>query len=149
MNDVEPTKESLTGKAETAPDSQLNTAAAAAGWQMPEPKFQKSSGYLPQGYLEKLGSEAVPRSDGSPPEELPASPVSTPPAPLEIEPQPDISEQLAETTPVEAPVPVVKKRTGARLAMFIVGIFGMIAFLAAFLAVIYFLFIRPSEGGPF
>ena len=43
-------------EADTTPPNPSNGAVPSPGqgWQMPEPKFQQSSGYLPQGYLDKV-----------------------------------------------------------------------------------------------
>jgi len=112
---------------------------------MPEPKFQQTSGYLPEGYLDKIAFEAAPPRDVSPAAAAPAlaPPVSGP----DIEPQPDLAEQLA---PPPAPVitkPIVKERSaGARIAMIVLGLLAMVAFIAVFLGVIYYLFLAPQGG---
>lgn len=135
-----------------APASEADTAQPnppekrADGWEMPEPKFQQTSGYLPQGYLDQAGLAAAPAPAQT------ASPVTSPDveAPAEavsVEPQPDLDIGEPFMTPA-APLPAVKQRsTGARVGMILLGVVGMIAFIAIFLAVIYYLFIRRANGG--
>ena len=65
-----------------------------------------------------------------------------------VEAQPDLSEQLAEP-----PAPVIPKRSvrersaGARIVMIVLGLLAMVAFIAVFLGVIYYLFLSPQNGG--
>jgi hypothetical protein len=68
MNEDERSNELPTSEADTTPPNPVNSAVPSPGkgWQMPEPKFQQSSGYLPQGYLDKVAFEAPPPSDVSP-----------------------------------------------------------------------------------
>lgn len=168
MNDVDPKDEQ--------PASELDTAAAAEeqfddehttepnpvepqaieppppqtadGWQMPEPKFQQSSGYLPQGYIDQLGigepglaAVAAPAVDEAPQEAEEVAPA------LEVEPQPDISELEIEPVVAAAPVAAKPRGSGSRVVMLLLGLIGMVLFLAAFLALVYFLFLAPADGG--
>jgi hypothetical protein len=42
----------------------------------------------------------------------------------------------------------VKERSaGARIAMILLGLLAMVAFIAVFLGVIYYLFLAPQSGG--
>lgn len=126
---------------------QPNAAENKGGWQMPEPKFQKTSGYLPQGYLEKASLDGGSAGDHSPPAAEPAGDLS--PAPADVEPQPEVAEQLeAGPTVVPPPVRSVKERsTGVRVALIVLGLLGMVLFIAVFLGVVYYLFISPQDGG--
>jgi hypothetical protein len=114
---------------------------------MPEPKFQQSSGYLPEGYLDKIAFEAPPPSDVSPAAAAPA--LAPPPASGPgVEPQPDLAEQLADPPAPVIAKPVVKERSaGARIAMILLGLLAMAGFIALFLGVIYYLFLAPPSGG--
>jgi len=147
MNEDERSNELPISEADTTPPNPANSAVPSpgAGWQMPEPKFQQTSGYLPEGYLDRVAFEAPPPPDVSAAAAAPApSPAASEP---EIEPQPDLTEQLA---PPPAPVvakPIVKERSsGARIAMIVLGLLAMIAFIAVFLGVIYYLFLTPQGG---
>jgi hypothetical protein len=131
------------------PDSEAETVQPnkdLGGWQMPEPKFQQSSGYLPQGYLEKTGLEG-----GAAVAPAPAPRTETPAAaPTVVEPQPDLSEQVADSPPPVTTVPAApakQRSTAVRVVMVLLGIAGMIAFIALFLALIWYLFLRPADGG--
>ena len=134
-----------------------NAADKLHGWQMPEPKFQQSSGYLPQGYLEQAGlaAKAAPAAAPSPvtaPDmEVPLSAIGAEPTPEPVGPQPDLEISEAPVAPAPAPArPADQRSTGARAAMVLLGVAGMIAFIAIFLAVVYYLFLRPADGsGPF
>jgi hypothetical protein len=134
--------------ADTTPPNPANGAVPSRGqgWQMPEPKFQQTSGYLPQGYLEKVVFDAKPPTQVSPAAAAPAAaPVAEGSA---VEAQPDLTEQLAEpTAPIVAPPKVKEKSKGARIAMILLGLLGMVAFLVLFLGVIYYLFLSQRGDG--
>lgn len=150
MNEDERSNELPISEADTTPPNPANSAVpspSGSGWQMPEPKFQQSSGYLPQGYLDKVAFEAPPPTDLSAAAAAPAvAPTAAETGPA-IEPQPDLNEQLA---PPPAPVitkPVVKERSaGARIAMIVLGLLAMVAFIAVFLGVVYYFFLMPQGG---
>ena len=115
---------------------------------MPAPKFQQSSGYLPQGYLEKVAFEAPPPSDVSPNSAATAA-ATAPASEPDVEPQPDLTEQLAAPpAPVVAETAVKQRSAGARIAMIVLGLLAMVAFIAVFLGVIYYLFLAPQGGEP-
>ena len=149
MNEDERSNELPTSEADTTPPNPTNSPVPSpgAGWQMPEPKFQQSSGYLPQGYLEKAAFEAPPPTNVSPAAAGPAAAPAVGSEP-EIEPQPDLNEQLE---PPPAPVitkPVVQERSaGARVAMILLGLLAMVAFIAVFLGVVYYFFLMPQTDG--
>ena len=149
MTEDERSNELPISEADTTPPNPANSAVPSPnqGWQMPEPKFQQSSGYLPQGYLEKVAFEAPPPVDVSPNSAAPAF-VPEPAAGPDVEPQPDLTEQLADPPAPVVAKPVVKERSaGARIAMIVIGLIAMVAFIAVFLGVIYFLFLAPQNGG--
>lgn len=162
MNDAVP-------EGDNRPEEDLDTTAPnppatekpAGGWAMPEPKFQQSSGYLPQGYIDQISASRSPEAnaDGhvepppAPPEEVraeafaPAEPAAAQAFDDDVEPQPDLNEQLAEEPAPFTPTPVVKTSgSGRSVVMVILGLVAMVLFIVAFLAVIYFLFIAPSGG---
>ncbi len=126
---------------------QPNAPENKGGWQMPEPKFRQSSGYLPQGYVEKTGMDSG--SAGDETASAGAAAGDIPSAPVGVEPQPEIAEQLeAGPTVAPPPAPAVKQRsTAARVTMIVLGLLGMILFIAVFLGVVYYLFISPRDGG--
>ena len=148
MNDDERGNELPISEADTTPPNPANSAVPSPnrGWQMPEPKFQQSSGYLPQGYLEKAGFEVPPQvASGAAAAPAMAAPSAAAP---DVEPQPDLSEQLAEPEVASAPKPVVQERSaGSRIVMIVLGLLAMAAFIAVFLAVVYYLFLAPQAGG--
>ena len=136
----------------TAPASEAETVQPnkdLGEWQMPAPKFQQTSGYLPQGYLEKVGldgaTEAAPKSPTTSPD------IDVPPADMGagVEPQPDLSEQIADPPPVAAApaAPAKQRSAAARVVLVLLGVAGMIVFIAAFLAAVWYLFLRPADGG--
>lgn len=148
MNEDEQSNELSTSEADTTPPNPANSAVPSpgAGWQMPEPKFQQTSGYLPEGYLDKIAFEAPPPTDVSASAAGPAAAPATASEP-DIEPQPDLTEQLAETPAPVVAKPLVKERSaGARVAMILLGLLAMVAFIAVFLGVIYYLFLAPQGG---
>lgn len=145
MNDDRTGGEPPDSEAETIqPDKEL-------GWRMPEPKFQQTSGYLPQGYLEKTGlAGGTAGNSGTAVAPAAEAPVAdAPPSAVEVEPQPDLSEQIHVTDPQTAvqAMPAKQRSTAARVVMVIFGLIGMIVFIAIFLVVIWYLFLRPADGG--
>lgn len=141
MNDDRSGSEPPDSEAETIkPDKEL-------GWQMPQPKFRQTSGYLPQGYIDKAGMSGTAAGSAA----APAPTAEAPPqaAELDVVPQPDLSEQI-ETPPVSTVVPgkaAPARSTGARVAMLLLGLLGMVIFIVIFLGVIWYLFLRPADGG--
>ena len=149
----------------TEPNSQDRPPAASTGapakWEMPKPVFQKTSGYLPQGYVTDLQQEASrtkPDKENTTLEQPVAAPkpaagpdlsaVNLSPA---VEPQPDLSEQLIPDEPVLNAAPTAPKKSGALgTSMIVVGLIGIMVFVAVFLGVVYFLFLRnPTDPSPF
>lgn len=134
-------------EADTTPPNPSNGAVPSPGqgWQMPEPKFQQSSGYLPQGYLDKVAFSPSPTV--SPAASTAAAAAEIPP-PGDVVPQPDLTDQLAEPAPPPASLPAPKERsTGARVLMVIAGLIAMVIFISLFLGVVYYLFLAPQGGG--
>lgn len=133
------------------PDSEAETVQPDKdlGWQMPKPKFQQTSGYLPQGYLDKTGLEGVSAGTAAATAPAPEAELPLGIGGIDIEPQPDLSEQIHETDPQTiTPAALPKQRsTAARVVMVVLGLMGMIVFIALFLGVIWYLFLRPGDGG--
>ena len=149
MNDDAQNAELPVSEADTTPPNPANGAVPSPnrGWQMPEPKFQQTSGYLPQGYLEKVGFDPNPPPQVSPAAAAPAAAPALAPESA-VEAQPDLSEQLAEPPAPVIAKPAVKQRsTGARIAMIVLGLLAMVAFIVVFLGIIYYLFLSPQNGG--
>lgn len=128
-------------------------AAVPGKWQMPKPKFQQTSGYLPQGYLKDIqpsGPRAHAGSEDTTQEQAPfvPQPPARDAAVPDVEPQPDLTEQLipeepsAEIGKNEAPV-----KKGLRFRTVVLGLIGMVIILAAFLVTVYFVFLAKPSGG--
>jgi len=117
---------------------------SAGGWKMPKPKFQQTSGYLPKGYAAAVEKKLTEASSDS-------SKNIASPQPAEVQPQPELTEQLE--SPQQLPSPdtaprAVKYRVG--WVYIVLGIGLVLVLLLAFLLVVYFLFIAPaSPDGPF
>jgi hypothetical protein len=188
VNNVDPSE------LDTVVPNPPHTAAAAqpGKWQMPEPVFQQSSGYLPQGF-EKRFPQAVPATTrldpeavgldtagtveaadeppevpfdanitmvGAPmPMDLPKTPAKPPTSVAPIEPpQPEFPDTLtnfeeepqAQSVPESATPAAKQGRSGLRTLMLVIGILAILAFVAVFLAAVYFLYLLPSpEAGSF
>lgn len=135
----------------SAPPPQGAPPSSSGKWQMPKPKFQQTSGYLPQGYLKEVEDvAAADASSDSGDDDEQTSPVPTgppvelkAPAPIapDIEPQPDIADQLLpeETVPQTNSEPSAAKR-GSSIPMILFGLFAIVAFVAVFLGAIYYFF---------
>ncbi len=168
--------EEQSGKQEAVPETESGEEhvtppqppQAPAQWSMPEPVFQQTSGILPQGFLKQIEEAAaasaaqsadvleIPAIPTAFPEQQNAEPVlemaavQTAPI-LDIEPQPDLSEQIVDQVPViTAVAPVKAKSNSLRIVLGVLLAFGMLILLAIFLAFVYFYFIaKPGEVNNF
>lgn len=142
-------------------------------WEMPKPKFQQTSGYLPQGYLKNMeasseGADAAKAEDAgeskpeqanaSPPAEqsltsaaVPApAPDASPVAVPDIEPQPDLSDQLPPPDPASETIATPSvKRGGARVVMIVLALIGILIFAGLFLGAVYYFFFYQAGDGQF
>lgn len=123
-------------------------ADAPDKWEMPEPVFQQTSGYLPQGFVKQIENAAQDEATAETPAqpaaiEQPAAIPAAPTAPLPaIGPQPDISEQFAiDELPVEPPVAAKTKSGALRIVFIVLGLLAFLVFMAVFLVLVYFLFL--------
>jgi len=146
MNDDRPSDVPPLGEVDTTPPNAPEPEQQSGGWKMPEPKFQKTSGYLPQGYLDQV--DAAGQATQRAPENDVHGPAAVPSA--QVEAQPDLNEQIADIPALAAPTSVVNQRSPAvRITLIVLGLLAMIGFVAVFLAVIYFLFLAPQASGQF
>ena len=112
------------------------------GWKMPEPVFQKTSGYLPKGFDKRVGADRV-NGDAAAGAGMPVAPAAAAPA-IEVQPQPDVILDLPP--PVAAAPPVKPKRSKEMtLLLTLLGIGAMIAFAVVFVLVILYLFFSPER----
>ena len=150
----------------TAPNPPQQDSGVPPKWEMPKPVFQKSSGYLPQGYLTEMQEAARTNPDdeettleqpvaelnlpGGP--DLSAVNLSAKPTPAPaVEPQPELSEELLAPEPATEPSPETPKKSGGvRTSMIVLGLIAILAFAAVFLFVIVYLFFPGFvETSPF
>ncbi len=117
-------------------------------WQMPKPKFQQTSGYLPQGYVKQSGAE--PEAPQQPTQQ-PAPPASATPAPAiseatAVEPQPDLM-QLIPDEPVPENLPSTAPAKSSSPLPFLAVLLVVGAVLVVIvLLVIYIVFFSNSSG---
>jgi|SRR5687768_4972749 len=143
-----------------APEKPAVREQAAAGkWEMPKPKFQQTSGYLPQGYLKDIKDAPTARSsagsEDTTQEQAPFAPAlqqqgadgSGPEAPPAIEPQPDLLDQLIPEEPVLEPPPATAAKSVPGVVTVVLGIAGILIFVALFIAAVYFLFLSGRTNG--
>ncbi len=142
-----------------APEPDRRVAPQGAGkWQMPKPKFQQTSGYLPQGYLKdiKHSPATTAGSEDTTQEQAPfipaaagdgtaanASPAPTP----AVEPQPDLAEIILEEPAGEPMSAPAQAKRGSGIPLIVLVLAGIAAFVVIFLAAVYFLFLNQSIGG--
>ena len=141
-------------EAEVTTEEPVAPPQAPKSWQMPEPVFQQTSGYLPQGFEKRYPAATAVNNSPAPDPFLhtfvgtPGASVesftrpepSTPPAAAIVE-QPELpDEPIVE----EAPAAVVAKKersATARIVFALLMIIGGLLFIAVFLGVVfYFLF---------
>lgn len=128
------------------------------GWTMPKPVFRQSSGQPAQREDRAIeGSEDITATPNAPEfdsvndsdgvNEFYGDPsrdsAVNAAAGGRVEPQPELSELLDPEPAVETAVPRVEPRRGAmRSVMFVFGVIVIAGFIALFLAVVYFLFLK-------
>lgn len=158
----EPAEQPFSDEHTTEPNAPaLPQQAIAPGpmgkWQMPKPKFQQTSGYLPQGYLkdvEAAAAAAKPGSEDTTQEQAAFVPqareTGTPAVVPDIEPQPDLADQLIPDESIEQTTAQTRaEKGGSSLPMMILGLIAILIFAAAFLAAVYFLFLAKPVESPF
>ena len=105
-------------------------------WTMPEPVFRKSSGYLPQGFAERLRPADEAGGQADPEGAAPASPAA---AEMPIAAQPDVDDAAAEAPPPVEIEPVPKKKRGIlRVLLMILGLIIAFAAIAAVATIVVF-----------
>ena len=116
----------------------------AGEWQMPEPVYRKTSGYLPQGFENQFPQGTPQAAAASPsPAPLPAVAAAAPAA--DVEPQPDIIEVLAAEPPL-APVTVQAGRSTLSIVLIVLGLIAMGVIIVGFLVIVYYLFLaEPAQ----
>jgi hypothetical protein len=153
----------------TDPEAEITTDEPAAplqapkSWQMPEPVFQQTSGYLPEGF-EKRYPAATAVNDSAPAAPPPAPDpflhtfVGTPGASVEsftrLEPSTPAAAAIVEQPELpdeavveEAPAEVVAKKersATARVVFALLLIIGGLLLMTVFLGVVYYLFFYPN-----
>ena len=111
-------------------------------WQMPEPVYRQTSGYLPQGFEKQFPQSAAPTAVAEPASspEPSAAPHAEP-----VEEQPDIIEVLA-SEPVPPPIVVPAGRSAIGVVLIILGLLAMVTVVVCFAIAVYFLFFAaPAE----
>jgi len=159
-----PTEQPYLDEHTTEPNAPQPGAAAAPPqaapqkWEMPKPKFQQTSGYLPQGYLKDINMDGDGPADGPVDEQgeqltaeritgIGREPAAAQTAPA-IEPQPDLLDQLIPEEPLPAAnATQVTPKSSSRIAFLLLGLIGILLFLAIFLAAVYYFFLQTPAGG--
>ena len=156
-------------EAEVTTEEPVAPPQAPKSWQMPEPVFQQTSGYLPQGFEKRY--PAATAVNNSAPAAPPPAPdpflhtfVGTPGASVESFTRPEPSTPAAaaiveqperpdEPIVEEAPAAVVAKKersATARIVFALLMIIGGLLFIAVFLGVVVDLVFYPhGVSGPF
>jgi hypothetical protein len=121
-------------------------------WVMPKPVFRQSSGRLPQGFEKQYGQADGSNGNQASGGAATATAVALEPPGVEtadVAPQPDVGEEVVFTAPEVAPPPVKTRSRAMRITLIVLGLLAMAAFVAVFLAVVYFLFFSPNESQVF
>ena len=107
------------GAVQAADEEELTTTAPnprPEAWKMPDPVFRKTSGRLPKNFEREYFAEPVTQESPKP------APSSTVDAASQPEPLP--------------------KSPTLKIILVVLGLLAMIAFIAVFLSVVYFMFLR-------
>jgi len=139
-NEAQATAPAMEEDVNTTPPNPPPKKAAGDGWQMPEPVFRSTSGYLPQGFEKKFPHYGTD-------DETPTAPAPQAPD-IEVEPQPEIAETAESPSDISPNEPPTIKKGGAgRIILVLLGLFVAFGLVVAFIAVVYFLFLSPSVNG--
>lgn len=131
-----------------APAAPTEPQAPSGKWQMPKPKFQQTSGYLPQGYVKQSGAE--PEASIQPAQQT-APPASAAPAPAiseasAVEPQPDLTQLIPdEPVPENLSAPAPAKSSSPLPFLAVLLVVGAVLVVIVLL-VIYIVFFSSSSG---
>jgi len=131
----------------TPPNPALEPEEEGSGWKMPKPVFRQTSGRLPQGFAKKSTQDEVKENVD---DDISTASMEKPASLADVEPQPELGdlESGEFAKPIVSDMP--KKKGGAAKVLFTVfGVLLVFILIAAFLAVIYFLFIAQSTNGTF
>ena len=129
----------------TPPNPALETDEDT-GWKMPKPVFRKTSGYLPQGFA-KNPAEAEGRENVD--DDSAATSTEKPSGAVDIEPQPDLHESDPGFNYSPAVAKPVKKGGATKVVFMTLGLLLVLFLIAAFIAIVYFLFFSPSYDATF
>ena len=162
-DEKEPVNEPANAAPNTSENIEVPKEKVSGGWQMPDPVFRQTSGYLPQGF-EKRFPVMDPQADISTEEPVADTPLAQPglqstgaapaTAPAigisespDVQPQPELADVLIPDEPQGAAGPAVKKRSAAAsIALTLLGILAMIAFAIGFLIIVWYLFFyHPND----
>lgn len=151
-----PSEQPIADEHTTAPNPPQQDLGVPPKWEMPKPVFQKTSGYLPQGYVTDMKEEARANPDNE--ETTLEQPVAAllptavpdlsavnlsaaPTAAPAVEPQPELPEELLADEPATETAPEPPEKSGGvRTSMIVLGLIAILAFLGVFLFVIVYLF---------
>ena len=161
-DEKEPVNEPAHAAPNTSENIEVPKEKGPGGWQMPDPVFRQTSGYLPQGFEKRFPMD--PQADIStdePVADIPAAPpahgqfsgAAPTAAPVEISetpdvrPQPKLTEEFSLAEAQIAPGSTAKKRSPAiSIALTLLGILAMIAFAIGFLIIVWYLFFyHPND----
>jgi hypothetical protein len=129
----------------TAPNPEPQPAEAPGKWEMPAPVFQKTSGYLPQGFEKVLAEAKQSGGNATPAAAAAAAPEAAPETPPAVEQQPDISELVFEEAAAVAPAAPKTKSALLRIVLAVMAVGAILFLIAAFLVTVYLLFFPRGE----
>ncbi len=123
-------------------------AAGDTGWKMPEPVFRKTSGYLPQGFEKNYSQGEIKESVD---DDTSTASMPRPTDLADVKPQPKITDTYEIGIPAneESTSAEPKKGGAAKVVFTIIGLLVAVGLVAAFIAVVYFLFFSPSSDRTF
>lgn len=131
-----------TNSAENIHVTTSQNAATTGEWEMPDPVYRQTSGYLPQGFEKQFPQSNGPASAVA--EDVPL-PAAVPEITTAVEPQPDLLEALASQPEIQ-PVAIPAGRSPLRIVLIVLGLLAAAAIIIVFLAAVYLLLLAaPAE----
>lgn len=149
--DIQPIASDETSELDTTPPQpDLPTGSTSSEWKMPEPVFKKTSGYLPKGYVQQLdvpvqtqivkdGADAENETRNKAIETIESSEIN-------VEPQPDILEEVVEISEPIEHQPTHKKGSIGKLLTILLLLIVFFVLAAMFVAVVWYLLASTPEA---
>lgn len=134
----------------TPPQPDRPEGSTSSEWKMPEPVFKKTSGYLPKGYVQQsdvpVQTQIVKDGAGAENETRNEAIETIESSEINVEPQPDILEEVLEVSEPLEQQPTQKKGSIGKLLTLLLLLIVFFVLAAMFVAVVWYLLASTPEA---